>query len=157
MAPTSLWSSARITAQTGTARRRRAARRSAVPILIALAAVALLAAGCGGDDDAANGESSTAPGVAAATTALEQDAVVIDVRTPEEYDAGHVADAQLIDIQAPGFTEAIEALDPEQNYVVYCRSGNRSAVAAEQMTAIGLDVLDGGGLDDMVAGGWTTA
>lgn len=157
MAPIPLRSPARRTADPGAARPGRAAGRSVVPILMALVAIALLAAGCSGDDDAADGESSTAPGVPAATTALEQDAVVIDVRTPEEYDAGHVADAQLIDIQAPGFTEAIEALDPDQNYVVYCRSGNRSAVAAEQMTAIGLEVLDGGGLDDMVAGGWTTA
>jgi len=119
--------------------------------------IALVAAGCGGDDDAAAGSSSPAPGAAAAAAGLEQDAVVIDVRTPEEYDAAHIADAQLIDIQGPDFTEGIEALDPAQTYVVYCRSGNRSAVAAEQMRAIGLEVLDGGGLDDMVSAGWSTA
>jgi len=89
------------------------------------------------------------------------------VRTPEEFDAARIADAQLIDIQGPAFTEGIEALDPAQIHVVYSRSGNRSAVAAEQMRAIGLEVLDGGGLDgggldgggldDMVSAGWSTA
>lgn len=36
---------------------------------------------------------------------------------------------------------------------MYCRSGNRSAVAAEQMKAKGLDVIDAGGLEDVEAAG----
>jgi rhodanese-related sulfurtransferase len=58
------------------------------------------------------------------------DRIVIDVRTPEEFDAGHVNDARLIDIQGPDFDAQIAELDPDADYVVYCRSGNRSAVAA---------------------------
>ena len=42
-------------------------------------------------------------------------------------------------------------------YVVYCRTGNRSAQAASEMRAVGLDVYDGGGLDDMVTAGWPVA
>jgi rhodanese-related sulfurtransferase len=40
---------------------------------------------------------------------------------------------------------------------VYCRSGNRSAAAADRMEAVGLTVLDGGALGDMTAAGWPTA
>jgi rhodanese-related sulfurtransferase len=79
------------------------------------------------------------------------------VRTPEEYAAGHVDGATLVNFQDPGFAAAIEELDPEVDYVVYCRSGNRSAQAATQMRAIGLDVTDGGALTDMAAAGWPTA
>lgn len=125
------------------------------------AAVALLAAigvlGACGDDGASSGDGAPAAGEASAAAALEQDAVVIDVRTPDEYDAGHIADAQLLDIQSADFAAGMAELDPDQTYVVYCRSGNRSAAAAQQMEAAGLTVLDGGAMDDMVAAGWPTA
>lgn len=109
------------------------------------------------DSDSASPDDAPAPGEESAAAALEADRTVIDVRTPEEYDAGHVEEAALIDIQGPDFADQIDELDPEGEYVVYCRSGNRSAVAATQMEAAGLDVLDGGGLDDMVAAGWPEA
>jgi rhodanese-related sulfurtransferase len=62
-----------------------------------------------------------------------------------------------VDIGDPGFDDAVAALDPAETYVVYCRSGNRSAQAAERMRAAGLTVLDGGALDDMLAAGWPPA
>lgn len=143
-------------------------RRS--PFRAGLACLALLVggaltAGCSGDDDAtasnvepsSEGSSDPAPGEEAAGVALDADRTVIDVRTPEEFEAGHVDDAQLIDIQGPDFAAQIADLDPDGEYVVYCRSGNRSAVATNEMRAIGLDVLDGGGLDDMSAAGWPTS
>jgi rhodanese-related sulfurtransferase len=52
--------------------------------------------------------------------------------------------------------DRIAALDPATTYVVYCRSGNRSATAATQMRAAGLTVLDGGSLQDMAGAGWAT-
>ncbi len=79
---------------------------------------------------------------------------MIDVRTPQEYAVAHVTDADLIDVQDPTFAERIAELDPSGEYVVYCRSGNRSAVAAQSMSEAGLDVWDGGGLTDMEAAGW---
>ncbi|HMS48621.1 rhodanese-like domain-containing protein [Candidatus Neomicrothrix sp.] len=135
------------------------------PIRAVLASLALLVAGpalagCSGDEAAdaatpgAEGSNAPAPGREAAGVALDADRIVIDVRTPEEFDAGHVNDARLIDIQGPDFDAQIAELDPDADYVVYCRSGNRSAVAAGEMRAIGLDVLDGGAMDDMTAAGW---
>ena len=146
---------------------RRSIVRTALAPLVLLVGGALIA-GCSSADDAAAtpdtsaatgpaGADGSAPGEEAAKVAMEADRVVIDVRTPEEFEAGHIGDAELIDIQGPDFDKQIAELDPEADYVVYCRSGNRSAVAAERMRAIGLDVLDGGGMDDMTAAGWPTA
>ena len=61
--------------------------------------------------------------------------VVLDVRTPAEFAAGHLPEAKNIDIEGPDFAGGIAALDKTATYAVYCRSGNRSATAMEQMTA----------------------
>ena len=81
--------------------------------------------------------------------------VVIDVRTPAEYAAGHVASAINIDVESGAFDRAIATLDSSVTYVVYCHSGRRSAIAAEKMSNAGLTVLDGGAFDNMIAQGWT--
>jgi rhodanese-related sulfurtransferase len=137
-----------------------------VPVLVA-AGLALALVGCSSSEPTARAEPDEAgqveapagpsAGAESAAVALEEGRVVIDVRTPEEFAAGHVAGATLIDVQDPGFAAAIAELDPAGDYVVYCRSGNRSAVAADEMRAAGLDVLDGGGFETMTAAGWPTA
>lgn len=98
-----------------------------------------------------------AAGAAAATAAKQEGRTVIDVRTPAEFAGGHVQDATNIDLQGVDFATAIGQLDRGGRYVVYCRSGNRSAQAATQMRAAGLDVVDGGGLGTMTQAGWPTA
>ena len=70
---------------------------------------------------------------------------------------GHVDGAQLIDVQGSSFDADIAKLDRATTYVVYCRSGNRSATAATRMRDAGLTVFDGGAMDAMVAAGWPTA
>jgi rhodanese-related sulfurtransferase len=129
-------------------------RRAVVVAAVLLGASMLVACG---DDSSSSTSGAPGAGRASAEAALEQGAIPIDVRTPEEYDGGHVEDAQLIDIQSSGFDDAIAQLDPDATYVVYCRSGNRSAAAADRMEAVGLTVLDGGALGDMSAAGWPTA
>ena len=120
-------------------------------------AVALAVVGCGGDDGAGSGGSDApAAGEEAAKEALDAGRTVIDVRTPEEYAVGHVEDAELIDVQSSDFNQRIAELDPDGDYVVYCRSGNRSAAAAATRSDAGLDVWDGGGLGDMESAGWPT-
>ncbi len=75
-------------------------------------------------------------------------AIVVDVRTPAEYAAGHLAGAQNIDAEAPDFATRIAALDPAGQYLVYCRTGNRAAFAASQMAARGFaHVTNLGGLE----------
>lgn len=59
--------------------------------------------------------------------------VVLDVRTKMEWNMGHVDGATLIDINSSDFSAQIDKLDPSKTYLVYCRSGRRSASAAQIM------------------------
>ena len=61
---------------------------------------------------------------------------------------GHLEGAVNIDLQSSGFEAAIAELDPDNEYVVYCQSGNRSAQATDAMEAAGLDVQDAGGISE---------
>lgn len=63
--------------------------------------------------------------------------VLLDVRTPEEYAAGHIEGALNIDIFNPNFRDLIDALDNSKEYFVYCRSGNRSGQACMLMAELG--------------------
>jgi rhodanese-related sulfurtransferase len=53
--------------------------------------------------------------------------VILDIRTPQEYQNGHLKGAIMIDYYSKSFVEEIGRLDKEKSYLVYCRSGNRSA------------------------------
>ncbi len=80
---------------------------------------------------------------------LGADAVIIDVRTPEEYSAGHLDGAINIDVQSPEFAEQIMALDKDGEYFVYCRSGNRSGQAIAQMAQMGFsEMVNGGSVEE---------
>lgn len=69
----------------------------------------------------------------------DNNAVMLDVRTEEEYNDGIIPTATNIDIrQESEFIEFIEALDKTKNYYVYCRSGMRSANACAIMNQIGI-------------------
>ena len=129
----------------------RMSTRLVVLALVALAAIVI--AGCGG--------SSTTSAVqkvgASKAVGMLDSRVVIDVRTPTEFAAGHIAGAQNIDVEAADFASRIASLDKKASYLVYCRSGRRSAIAADQMAAAGFtDIVDGGAMADMVAAGAPT-
>ena len=58
--------------------------------------------------------------------------IILDVRTKEEFDDGHIPNALLMDIRNPQeFMEAIDSLNNKNVYFVYCRSGARSAQACQ--------------------------
>jgi len=78
---------------------------------------------------------------------LADGAQLLDVRTKEEWDEGHLKGAKLVTVTEDGFLEKAKAtLDPKKNVVVYCRTGRRSAVAVKQLREAGFTVhdLDGG-------------
>jgi rhodanese-related sulfurtransferase len=54
------------------------------------------------------------------------DAVIIDVRTPEEFATGHIPGAVNIDYLGEQFWERMEQLDPARAYFIYCRTSRRS-------------------------------
>lgn len=77
------------------------------------------------------------------------DFVLIDVREADEYDDGHIEDALLIPYGEIGERAETELPDKEQTILVYCRSGRRSAIAAQTLTDLGYtDVRDFGGIID---------
>ena len=60
---------------------------------------------------------------------------VLDVRTKEEFDEGHLDGAKQIDIKKDNFLETAETvLDKSKTIAVYCRSGKRSAEAAKRLS-----------------------
>ncbi len=63
--------------------------------------------------------------------------ILIDVRTPEEFAEGHIAGAINIDFRDENFEKGIDSLKKDVTYEVYCRSGKRSAAAADMMTKKG--------------------
>lgn len=72
--------------------------------------------------------------------AKDDNAEILDVRTPEEHDEGYIADAKLIDIQQPQvFMDEVEKLDKSKNYYIYCRSGGRSSQACQILDQMGFE------------------
>jgi len=59
--------------------------------------------------------------------------VILDVRTPEEFEAGHLPGAVNLDVKAPDFREKAAALDKSKTYLVHCASGVRSVKACEAL------------------------
>lgn len=75
--------------------------------------------------------------------------VILDVRTQEEYDAGHIPGAILIPNETIVDKQPELLPDLDAEILVYCRSGNRSAQAAKKLIAIGYtNVVDFGGIID---------
>lgn len=54
------------------------------------------------------------------------DFIILDIRTPGEFEGGHIAGARNIDFYAQTFAQEFRSLDREKTYLIYCRSGNRS-------------------------------
>lgn len=68
---------------------------------------------------------------------------VLDVRTAEEFTAGHLPNAVNVDINAADFEAKIKAMDPVKKYLVYCRTGSRSTAAVGIMQQLGFtDVIN---------------
>jgi len=127
-------------------------RMHARALALTLLLLVTLVAACGGSSAAAVQK----PGAAKAAGMLPN-RVVIDVRTPAEYAAGHIAGAQNIDVEAADFGTRIATLDKKGAYLVYCHSGRRSGLAADQMAKAGFtDIVDGGAMADLVAAGAPT-
>lgn len=63
--------------------------------------------------------------------------ILLDVRTPGEYEESHIEGSILINYQDPDFKDEIQKLDKEKTYLVYCRSGMRSASSVNEMNKMG--------------------
>lgn len=121
-------------------------RWSLLPALVML----LWIAACGSDTAVVK---SVAPGTAVA--ALEGGAILLDIRTPEEFAEARITGALNIDYYASDFAARLGALDREADYVIYCRSGNRTTAALDIFRDLGftsVQAVDGGILDWAASG-----
>jgi rhodanese-related sulfurtransferase len=84
-----------------------------------------------------------------------QDFVILDVRTPGEYAAGHIETSRNVDYEAADFRDQVNKLDKGKTYLVYCSTGVRSAGASDIMVGLGFtDVYNmTGGITDWQAAG----
>lgn len=88
-------------------------------------------------------------------TAKNADAVLVDVRTPEEFSEGHLPGAKNINVLDDSFADRFSGFDKKETIYVYCRSGSRSARAQKILRGEGfLKVinLEGGFLAWKAAG-----
>ncbi len=66
-----------------------------------------------------------------------ENAVLLDVRTPQEYHDVRIPNSINLDLMDPYFIHEIEKLDKSKSYYIYCRSGNRSYYACMEMLKLG--------------------
>jgi rhodanese-related sulfurtransferase len=118
-------------------------------IIVILASVLLLT-GCSANSSATDLNVSEF-----SNKVTEAGVIILDVRTPGEFNEGHIEGALLIDFQSGNFENEIASLDKSKTYAVYCRSGNRSGQAVKVMSDAGfsnLYNLNGGVIDWASAG-----
>ena len=68
---------------------------------------------------------------------MSQAKIIIDVRDDVEFQSGHVEGAINLSLNEGVFQEQMMSLDPSASYVLYCRSGNRSGIAADLLLKAG--------------------
>ena len=78
----------------------------------------------------------------------EENYIILDVRTHEEFDAGHIPGAIVIPNEIIGTEEISRLPDKDQLIMVYCRSGNRSKQASDKLVKLGYtNIVEFGGIN----------
>lgn len=88
----------------------------------------------------ANGGADLSPEAAMGWIMTKSDTpgfVLLDVRTPGEYNKGHIQGAKLLDYYDPDFLKRLKTLDRGKTYLLYCRTGNRSGRTLYLMGKLG--------------------
>ncbi len=70
---------------------------------------------------------------------LNDDFVILDVRTPEEYSEGCLDNSTNVDYSSPDFAVNAKKLAKDKTYLVYCRSGRRSAASSKILDDLGFE------------------
>ena len=79
----------------------------------------------------------------------EDDYIILDVRTEQEYIAGHIPGAIVIPNETIGTEDIPQLPDKDQLIMVYCRSGNRSKQASDKLVKLGYtNIVEFGGIID---------
>ena len=68
----------------------------------------------------------------------DENAIILDVRTPEEFETSRIPNSKNIDFYNPqNFMQEIEKLNKDNSYYLYCRTGVRSANSCQLMNELG--------------------
>ena len=125
-------------------------KRIIIAVSVALMLVSLLV-GC--NSNSKNAYEQITPAEAKALMDSEDGYIILDVRTPEEFAAGHIAGAILIPDYELGEKAESILTDKEQLILVYCRSGRRSKNAANALATLGYtNIKEFGGINDWTYG-----
>lgn len=131
-------------------------KKTGILVALALVGAAILVGGIYVSRNLATSEAATTENARNNTPQASQiatDAIVLNVRTPEEFSASHAKQAVNLPLQSLEAAETPNA-DKNQKIYLYCRSGNRSAQAATILKQAGYtDVIDLGGMADAEAAG----
>ena len=117
-----------------------------IPILLS----ALMFAGCSGTSNSqTNTYRSITMDEAVTMMAQETGYIILDVRRPDEFAAGHIPNAINVPNETIGTAEIPELPDKNQLIMVYCRSGRRSKEASEKLVKLGYtNIVEFGGILD---------
>ncbi len=110
-------------------------------LLVASLLAAAFAQADGGSEDAVI---SIEVNAARNFVARHEDAVILDVRTPLEYEMSHITGSVNVDVQDGSFADRVKALDPDKTYIVHCTknpAGGRSSRALETLQSLGFKRL----------------
>lgn len=122
--------------------------KKTLPLMLSAVLLAGCSAPVGESDGAAEAYVQTTAEEAVEMMQSQQDYVILDVRTPEEYAEKHIPGAINVPNETIGKEKIAELPDKDQAIFVYCRSGNRSKQASEKLVALGYtDVIEFGGIN----------
>ena len=109
--------------------------RNAMKRLIPL--FVLIMSGC-----ATNGRFESVDEAQFAEVIKNPDVQLVDVRTADEYNSGHIVGAENMDVNQSDFDSRVATLDKHRPVALYCRSGRRSKIAAERVATQGFTVIE---------------
>ena len=114
-----------------------------------LAALALVMTGCAAPQASADSFRQISMEEAAAMMQAQEGYIILDVRTVQEYESGHIPGAICIPNETISDAEIPQLPDKDQLILVYCRSGRRSKIAAEALVELGYtNIKEFGGIID---------
>ena len=112
-----------------------------------LAALALVMTGCAAPQASADSFRQISMEEAASLMKTEEGYIILDVRTVQEYESGHIPGAICIPNETISDAEIPQLPDKDQLILVYCRSGNRSKQAAAKLARLGYkNIVEIGGI-----------
>ena len=121
--------------------------KNILPILLLLA---LLLTGCSASSNAAEENTYRQITMTEAIEMMEKEEnyIILDVRTEQEFAAGHIPGAILVPNETIGTTDIAQLPDKDQLIMVYCRSGNRSKQASDKLVRLGYtNIVEFGGIN----------